>query len=300
MKSPTRLADDPELPLALREHLRRSAATAPVHFDVEAARARFEAGLTGGSAGEAPRSPNAVNAGRTATGIGKWLFGAGAAGLCVFALASRNADIPGRGAPQVESSSVVAAAASDHDRAALSDGVANVVVTETTVRAPEVSSSVTETTHDDGATRAVIAERVAPLPSSTAKLPTKAVFAAPARTTSRPPSSDTNGAPEAARENAGEVRSKSTRSSLREETENLGELALLARSEPRQAAQFADEGHRRFPNGALWAERESIAITSLAAVGRTAEARARAERFLEVYPNGPGAERVRRVARPSP
>lgn len=77
------------------------------------------------------------------------------------------------------------------------------------------------------------------------------------------------------------------------------ELALLVRikqqaaSDPAAAVALVDEGHRRFPRGSFYQERESIAILALAQLGRTAEARPRARRFLDAHPQSPYAERLR-------
>jgi hypothetical protein len=73
-------------------------------------------------------------------------------------------------------------------------------------------------------------------------------------------------------------------------------LASLRRAfDPAWALQLAEEGHATFPRGLFWQERESIAITSLTRLGRTAEARARARAFIEKHPNSPGVEELRRV-----
>ena len=56
---------------------------------------------------------------------------------------------------------------------------------------------------------------------------------------------------------------------------------------------LVDEGHRRFPRGSFYQERESIAILALAQVGRSTEARARAQRFLDAHPGSAYAERLR-------
>ncbi|MEP7126225.1 MAG: hypothetical protein ABJE95_35165 [Byssovorax sp.] len=80
------------------------------------------------------------------------------------------------------------------------------------------------------------------------------------------------------------------------------ELALLVRikqqaaSDPAAVVALVDEGHRRFPRGSFYQERESIAILALAQLGRVAEARPRAQRFLEAHPQSPYAERLRGLA----
>lgn len=82
------------------------------------------------------------------------------------------------------------------------------------------------------------------------------------------------------------------------------ELALLvqikqrAASDPAGAVALVDEGHRRFPRGSFYQERESIAVLALAQIGRSTEARERAQRFLAAHPQSPYAERLRALAPP--
>ena len=84
------------------------------------------------------------------------------------------------------------------------------------------------------------------------------------------------------------------------------ELALLVRikqqaaGDPAAVVALVDEGHRRFPHGSFYQERESIAILALAQLGRGGEARARAQRFLVAHPQSPYAERLRGLVAPPP
>ena len=48
----------------------------------------------------------------------------------------------------------------------------------------------------------------------------------------------------------------------------------------------------RYPGGALVQEREVIAISALAAMGRSGEARARAQRFLAAFPRSAHRRRL--------
>jgi len=77
------------------------------------------------------------------------------------------------------------------------------------------------------------------------------------------------------------------------ETQDIANLRSMARSDPARALTLAQEGARKFPQGFFSQEREAIAIRSLVNLGRTSEARARAERFLAAYPRGPAAESIR-------
>jgi len=84
---------------------------------------------------------------------------------------------------------------------------------------------------------------------------------------------------------------------LREEINNLAQIRAALAGDPATALALSDEGNRRFAGGVLQEEREASAIRSLAALGREAEARRRAQRVLETYPKSPFAERVRLSAR---
>ena len=86
------------------------------------------------------------------------------------------------------------------------------------------------------------------------------------------------------------------RAILADEVKHLRNARRLAASNPAAAARSADEGHRKFPRGVLYQEREALAITSLARAGQHGPARARAERFLASFPKSPLAEQVRRAA----
>ncbi len=58
----------------------------------------------------------------------------------------------------------------------------------------------------------------------------------------------------------------------------------LEREEPQAALDATARHERGYPNGALAQEREAIAIRALALLGRTTEARARADRFRSRFP----------------
>lgn len=79
----------------------------------------------------------------------------------------------------------------------------------------------------------------------------------------------------------------------REELEHLAQLRRVAATRPAEAVRMADQGHARFAGGMLYQEREAIAIRSLARAGRSAQARARAQRFLDRFPKSPFSEQIR-------
>jgi hypothetical protein len=80
--------------------------------------------------------------------------------------------------------------------------------------------------------------------------------------------------------------------------EGESEVALLQRAQdalavdPARALAIADEHLRRFPEGVLGQEREVIAVSALVRAGRTAEARARAARFIEKHPESAHRRRI--------
>jgi hypothetical protein len=77
------------------------------------------------------------------------------------------------------------------------------------------------------------------------------------------------------------------------------ELVLLERSraaldrDPASALALAEAHARSHPSGIFAQEREMLAIEALLKLKRKAEARARAERFVQRYPDSPQAPRVR-------
>ncbi len=60
----------------------------------------------------------------------------------------------------------------------------------------------------------------------------------------------------------------------------------LARGEPGEALAAVDRHSHDYPDGALFEEREALAIKALVALGRRDEARARARSFEQRFPNG--------------
>lgn len=79
---------------------------------------------------------------------------------------------------------------------------------------------------------------------------------------------------------------------LDDEIAQLAEVRTLSESDPARALSAAEAGHRRFPSGVLYQEREAIAIDSLKRLHRFEEARRRAQRFIQSYPDSPFAKRV--------
>lgn len=88
------------------------------------------------------------------------------------------------------------------------------------------------------------------------------------------------------------------------ETDPDAELALIRsaqsalRTSPSRALEIAAEHERRFGEGTLTQEREVVAIEALANIGRTDEARARAERFHQRWPRSAYRRRIDVVVPP--
>lgn len=72
-----------------------------------------------------------------------------------------------------------------------------------------------------------------------------------------------------------------------------GAEAALARSDSDQAFSLLYEHATKFPHGKLAALRQAVHIQTLCRVGKAAEAREEAARFLAVSPDSPLANRVR-------
>jgi hypothetical protein len=119
-----------------------------------------------------------------------------------------------------------------------------------------------------------------------------AVEVAPNVTPSPPPSAPDD-TPRAARVVApARVESRAAQ----EREEHILELARAAlQSDPTAALARVHDHLSEFPHGQLSEEREYIAVRALARLGRTSEARARAQAFLRRYPAGIYSSPVQRV-----
>jgi hypothetical protein len=76
------------------------------------------------------------------------------------------------------------------------------------------------------------------------------------------------------------------------ETDLLRDARLVLDRSPAEALALTERHRREYPNGAFSQEREVIAITALARLGRTSDARGRAERFRTLYPSSPYNARI--------
>jgi hypothetical protein len=75
--------------------------------------------------------------------------------------------------------------------------------------------------------------------------------------------------------------------SLGPELRLLTEAQRTLQSDPAKALGLCDEHAKRFPASRFAQERDTLAITALMALGRTADARKRADAFKVAYPDSP-------------
>jgi hypothetical protein len=88
---------------------------------------------------------------------------------------------------------------------------------------------------------------------------------------------------------------ESPRDRLRQEVAELGEIRRTVESDPAAALALAERGHREFRGGALYQEREALALQALSRLGRTAAVESRGTAFLEKFPQSSFAPEVRRM-----
>jgi hypothetical protein len=267
---PTRLRDDAGARPSLRDDLAIARRGARVPYEQAKGLARLQASLGGGGpgSGSGGSSPGAPSSGGLAPPI-PWGSAALGAGAAAVVLALWSVLVPSRDS------------------------------------SPRTASLAVES-----AVAASPASAPAPLASSIPALDLQA-SSRPAPPAS-PPHPLSPIAPAAARSSAGldspaptpdlaaSVVSASKEATLAEEVAQLARLRALVASDPASAVALAEEGHHRFSGGALWLERESLALDALERLGRREEAATRAARVLQRYPDGPSAERLRRHLGPQP
>ncbi len=82
---------------------------------------------------------------------------------------------------------------------------------------------------------------------------------------------------------------------LRREVAQLAEIRRTIKSNPAAALAIAERGHREFRGGALYQEREALALQALSQLGRTAAVEARGTAFLAKFPQSSFAPEVRQM-----
>jgi hypothetical protein len=104
---------------------------------------------------------------------------------------------------------------------------------------------------------------------------------------------DTSGAERARSSGRMSTVATSASPSAHEESQLIGSARTALRAgDATGALQLLDRVERRYPQGVLVQEREALRVEALAALGRTAEAKARADAFVRVYPKSPHVARV--------
>lgn len=269
-QAPTRLLDDPSIAASLRGDLQLAAQPA-LTYNVEAGLARFEGSLAAGATPATAASATLIS-GR----ILGWVLGAsvlvagsvGAGQLVEQARAPRTEagvviQTPSKIAAVERAQQVRAQHGEVVDSSSLGAGAASAVPGESAAaaRSGELAGD---------ASLAPGAERAGGnSPSSDGVAPL------------RPVSKSSEGAsPEPAQP------------SLADEARQINEARKALKSDPAKALALTEAAAKAFPQGAMVQEREGYAILALAALGRSDEARARADKYLARWPNGTLSKRV--------
>ena len=82
------------------------------------------------------------------------------------------------------------------------------------------------------------------------------------------------------------------------ETALLRDARLALNGDPARALALTEQHRHDYPNGGFSQEREVIAITALSRLGRSSEAKSRADRFRSAHPTSPYIDRVNRAVPP--
>jgi hypothetical protein len=261
--APLRLRDDPRAPRLARGDLALAAQTGAGDFDAARALAVFEA-ATAPANPVTPRSPTAppptgTLAGALAKGAICGLLVVGGTGLWSILGDARGAQGDARARPAI----------------ALSG-------------APE-RQPVTPPVIAEEAPPPVVSPPTPPPPSPRAQ----PLVSTPHPVAAPPPTPEATRPPDPAPVTPSATVSGA--SELRQEMELLARLRAIEPSDPRQALALAEEGQRRFSSGFYAQERETLAISALARLGRRGEAAARARAFVAAYPRSLFVERIREI-----
>ncbi len=263
-RDPIRLRHDPAILPALRDDLALARKGARAPYDEAAGLARLQASLGGSPGGGSPPPGPAASGLLQAIPWGSAVIGAG---FAVVALVLWSLLVPAApSSPAAAPSGTVSTAAATPPTAPLASSI------------PVLEAQGSSSPRAPGAPPRPASPITPRSPQNEARIDAPAPSAGPAAS-------------------APSVSSKAT---LAEEVAHLERMRALAVSDPTSAPAFAEEGHRRFTGGALWLERESLAIDALVRVGRREEAATRGARLLERYPDSPVAERIRRLLGQSP
>ncbi len=90
-------------------------------------------------------------------------------------------------------------------------------------------------------------------------------------------------------------RKPETQGDLLREAKLISDARVALKTDAARALKLLDDARSEFPRGLLGEEREALTVLSLHKLGRFAQAKASAERFLEKHARGPYAGAVRQV-----
>ncbi|MFO7564528.1 MAG: hypothetical protein R6X02_17920 [Enhygromyxa sp.] len=267
-QAPTRLLDDPNLDPGLRRDLELASAHAPVAYSLDAGLARFEQTIHGATT---------VPPGGSVTGLRVlgWFLGAAVViGGVGYLLSASPSEAPGHpvadGLARADAPGTAGTVRSEEEPVAVPPS------SEVRERpAGELAhESVAEAGERDGAgdagTASAQAEGGSPAPDAPA----------PLRPASKPTVDD-----------AAKPSSPST--SLADEAAQINAARKALASDPARALALMRSAEQQFPEGAMIQERRGYTILALVALGRTSEAEAAADTYLERWPQGTLSRRVR-------
>jgi hypothetical protein len=251
-EEPRRLAEDPTAPQALREDLARARGIAPAPLDVEGGVQRLRAGIAAGSAGAGGAG---VAAGKTGL-----LAGLGWGIVAVGALVGTTVLV-----------------ANHRDRGAL------------TARAGSVEAPAASVARPASASERLAASEAAALPAAgDREVTTQAPPRPPSIVRARPRTA----VPQAAAPAVAAEAPPPLQPALRAEVAQLIQARRFLETDPAAALALVEEGQRRFGDGTLGQEREAIAVSALAKLGRREEASRRGQDFVGRHPGGPFTARI--------
>jgi hypothetical protein len=131
-----------------------------------------------------------------------------------------------------------------------------------------------------------------------ASAPTSTALASSEGTVRLPPRVDPFASTEPSAKPVAPTVTKSAAPNPADEVKLLERAQDALKSNPTEALALCNEHARLYPNGMLAQEREVIAVEALVKSGRTAEARARADKFKARYPGSSHARRIDAIVGP--
>ncbi len=262
MTDPQRLLDDPSMAASLRADLAQAKAAGLAGFDVAAGAASLNAAIAA--------ETGAVATVATATGLSKGLIAA----IVGVVSAGAIAWFVAHGEP--EPAAVPSVVARPPDSMAEPE------------LSPESTSQPQPKRAPPTAAPKFVANAVDPEPAPAAAEP------APEPAAKRPAKHKRG---KAAPTEAAPTEAAPTEANYLREAKLIAEARRAMKTEPKRALALLNEAKSEFPRGLLREERDALTILTLNALGRTDQARASAERFLDKHGEGPYADAVRQILR---